>query len=525
MRMNRAESRAQESGEASTAASFDSAAALAPAFPTSADRNRINFLTDGRPAPAWSRADTIVLCALLVAAIGTRCWRLGWPAGPVFDERLTIPEAREVLRGLPFRDYHPPLTGYLMGLSIQLLGDIPAGWRAANAVCGSFLVAVTYLLGRRMFGSRLAGACAAAFVLFDGFFLVESRYALMDIFHVTFGACAYLMLFRFGQQRQSAARRRTVFWMAVALGLDLGSKILIPIITTGLVGSFLIVSILAEHGVTDLNSLRSRRPPGTDRQIMATLGLVGGVCALLYVMVFLPNYWHGWWHGAGDYISYLGWSVHYNQAIKSDRPYASHWWSWPFMLRPLFFWSDTFLATDTVLVLGFGNPVIWWGVVVAIVAVAVQVASNRSVPRAFLLSGYAAYMLMWVPISRFTLLYHYMSALYVGTVALGAVVAECWEGKARSWVPAGLLLCVIPALIFGGGLVGWIAAIALAAGYAVMARRDARQAGRFVALVFMLMVLATFVYCFPIWTGGVLPLAALRDRIWFYAPVLKKWGF
>ncbi len=459
-----------------------------------------------------------------MGAIGTRGWRLGWPTEPVFDERITIPKARDVMRGLPFSDYHPPLTGYIMGLSIRIVGDIPAGWRTANALFGSLLIAITYLLARRMFGSRLAGALAAVFVLLDGFFLVESRYALMDIYHVTFAACAYLMLFRFGQQSESASRHRTILWIALALGLDLGSKLLIPVVTTALVVSFLIVSMMAERGVTGLNDWRGGRPPGTGRQIVATLALLGGVCALLYIMVFLPNYWNGWWHGAGDYVSYLGWSFTYNQRAASVRPNASRWWSWPFMLRPLFLWSDTFLDTDVALILGLGNPVIWWGVVVSIVALGVRVASNRSVPRAFLLIGYAAYMLMWVPISRFTLLYHYLSALYLGMLALGAVVAECWEGKAQSWVQAGLLLCAIPALIFDGGRIGSIAAIALAAGYAILARRNARHAGRFVAVVFMVVAAATFVYFFPIWTGDVMPLPVLRSRLWFYAPALEKWA-
>ena len=59
------------------------------------------------------------------------------------------------------------------------------------------MVGVTYLLGWRMFDSRLAGTLAAVFVFADGLFLVDSRIARIDIVYLTFVAIAYWLLFRF----------------------------------------------------------------------------------------------------------------------------------------------------------------------------------------------------------------------------------------------------------------------------------------------------------------------------------------
>ena len=85
------------------------------------------------------------------------------------------------------------------------------------------MVGITYLLGRRMFVSRLAATLAALLLVCDGLFLVNSRTALHDIFYVTFGALSYLMLFRFlGTPPRSQAR--TLIGMGIALGLCLGSS-------------------------------------------------------------------------------------------------------------------------------------------------------------------------------------------------------------------------------------------------------------------------------------------------------------
>jgi len=158
--------------------------------------SRAGILTDGLTAPDWMLADVALLSALMAGAIFTRFWRLGWPPAPIFDEMIMVSQARDFLNSSPVFDYHPPLATHLIALGIWLFGDVPWGWRVANAACGSALVGITFLVGRRMF-SRLAGALAALFVLCDGLFLVDSRFAIMEIFHITFAAWAFLMLFRY----------------------------------------------------------------------------------------------------------------------------------------------------------------------------------------------------------------------------------------------------------------------------------------------------------------------------------------
>ncbi len=498
----------------------ESPVSLTP-FQVGKGERRACILTDGVAAPDWLLADSALLCALMAGAIFTRFWRLAWPPTPVFDEVIMVGQAHDFLNSIPVFDYHPPLATHLIALGIWLLGDVPWGWRVANAACGSALVGITFLVGRRMFGSRLAGALAALFVLCDGLFLVDSRFAIMEIFHITFAAWAFLMLFRYSQQSNPISQRRALVWLGVSLGLCLGSKFLIPMVTATLVAGFLIFDIAGRQSET--GSFPRRLTSATMAPAAAALALVGGISAFIYLCIFFPNYWFGWWQGLGDYFAFAGWSVTVNRALPTTSNLSSPMWTWPLMLRPLVYWNHKFFEPDRLLILGLGNPVVWWGIVLSMVIFAAQALTTRSVPRTFLLIAYIVYLAMWLPIFRFKFLYHYMSSVYVGFLAVGAVVAECWQGRARRWEQIGLMICVLPALVLGLRMLAPVAAVAIGAGYALSLRRGALYAGRFAAATFICAAILLFVYLFPIETGQIVPLAELQRRLWWYAPGLERW--
>jgi len=135
------------------------------------------MIDEGQPL-RWLRLDSIVLLTLVAAASITRLWHLAEPADEVFDEHYTVSLARDYLLGLPHSATHPPLSNLLMALCMKLLGDDALAWRLPGAVIGIALVAITYLLGRRICGSRSVAGLAAAFTVTDGLFLVDSRIAL-----------------------------------------------------------------------------------------------------------------------------------------------------------------------------------------------------------------------------------------------------------------------------------------------------------------------------------------------------------
>ncbi len=146
-------------------------------------------------APSWSGFDRAAISTSIVVAVVLRFWRLGSPSEPVYDETKVLTQAQSFLHGWrPPYSSHPPFGKLVVALSVRLFGDSPWGWRAVNALIGTALVPITYLLARRLFRSSLAASIAALLLLCEGMFLIASRLAMINIVYITTGAWAYLML-------------------------------------------------------------------------------------------------------------------------------------------------------------------------------------------------------------------------------------------------------------------------------------------------------------------------------------------
>ncbi|MGH7813517.1 MAG: phospholipid carrier-dependent glycosyltransferase [Candidatus Binataceae bacterium] len=454
-------------------------------------------------APAWANLDTIIISALVIAAAFFRFWRIGHPAEIVFDEVHFVGQARKYIHGEYFLDPHPPLAKLVIAAGIWLFGDHPWAWRVGNATVGTALVGITYLLGRRISGSRLGATLAAGIILFDGMFLVYSRIAVIDITYVTCGAAAYLFFFRFLQTPGARARRTTLIWMSIALGLCVAGKLYIPAITFLLVTGFLAyVLVYGAEGISPPLGWSSRR-------VLGTALLVGGVSGAVYIAVYLPKFYWGWWGGMEDVLKYILVEVPgYEKAVTAPtHPYSSPWWTWPLMLRPVAFWQKFPPGNGEVRTIwGGGNPLLWWGALSAIAITAVRAVERPNLTRWFLVIGYLGYMIIWVPIIRTTFLYHYLPAVYLGYLALALVLADFIEGRGEPIEHAAILIPVIAACLLGIHIL-WLSALicaAIAGGYALCVYRD-YPAGRYVAGVYIAGAVILYFYFLPIWMGWSIP--------------------
>jgi hypothetical protein len=116
----------------------------------------------------WLSIDTIAILLLTAVAGFLRFWHISHPPEIVFDEVHFVGQARHYLHDETFLDPHPPVAKLVIAAGIALFGDHPASWRYGNATLGTLMIAVTYLLGRRMFRSRLAAFLGAALIALDG---------------------------------------------------------------------------------------------------------------------------------------------------------------------------------------------------------------------------------------------------------------------------------------------------------------------------------------------------------------------
>lgn len=193
------------------------------------------------------------------------------------------------------------------------------------------------------------------------------------------------------------------------------------------------------------------------------------------------------------------------------------------MLRPVAYWQHFPKVGDVATIWGAGNPLTWWGALAAITITAVRAIERPNLSRAFLVIGYLSYLVIWIPVDRILFLYHYMPSVYMGYIALAAVLTDCWRGETEVWERLVLLTVTMAAVLLALGRVyGTIAAVIMGVVYMVLISRS-RYSSRFVCVVFLVATAALFVYFLPLWLGLPITRSGYYARMWFQGPGLRDW--
>jgi dolichyl-phosphate-mannose--protein O-mannosyl transferase len=209
------------------------------------------------------------------------------------------------------------------------------------------------------------------------------------------------------------------------------------------------------------------------------------------------------------------------------------------MLRPVAYWLYLLPNGDVATIWGAGNPLLWWAVIPAMMITAVRALQRPDVTREFLVIGYLAYFVVWIPITRILFLYHYMPSVYIGYLALAGLLADFWNGEARKWETLTVLFTMFPVLMVGLGhiavathpwwiplsllgIVGMPPLLIMVFVYLVLSDRP-RLVGRFVVVVFLATALLLFLYYFPVWVGLPITRSGYYARMWLEGPGLQNW--
>ncbi len=194
--------------------------------------------------------------------------------------------------------------------------------------------------------------------------------------------------------------------------------------------------------------------------VWATISLVA-IPLVVYVISYIP--WamidgHQLWTGVpaghdGQTLLELTAQMYgYHNGLTAPHPASSPWWAWPFDLKPVWFYQDSFAGGTTAAIYDAGNLVIWWLGVPAMVFVSIMAFRRRSLALALIAIGFAAQWIPWARIDRAAFQYHYYTALPFVIMALAYFVAELWNGATRrTWMWARIVAGVAiigPALMW-----------------------------------------------------------------------------
>jgi dolichyl-phosphate-mannose-protein mannosyltransferase len=375
------------------------------------------------------------LIGLIVAAFATRLMSLFTPNAVVFDEVYFKAFAAHYLDGRYYFDIHPPLGKLILAGFAHLIGLAPdamlngtaVGLRLIPAIAGMLLVPVVWGILRRLGASRPFAFLGALLILLDNALVVESRFILMDSMLLLFGLGG---IYFYLVARDTTTKLRWL-WLALA-AVSAGAAMSIK--WTGL-------SSLGVIGLVWLWDQPNRKVRHLHR--LGELLLF----ALIPIVIYLGSFWLHFkllpLSGDGDAFmlprfqatlignsqydptvrldfidkfAQLNYEMYQaNQTLTATHPYGSHWYSWPLEQRPVYYWQgDTLPDGRQGNIYLLGNPIIWWGVWIAITTgigyAIIKRHHLRPVTVASLALTSTAYLINFVPfmaVPRVMFLYHY----------------------------------------------------------------------------------------------------------------------
>ncbi len=375
----------------------------------------------------------------------------GYPSETVFDEVHFGKFISGYFTHEYFFDIHPPLgkllisaMGYIGGfapsfsfaqIGQQFPDDTYIWLRLLPMIAGTLVPIFVYLLAKRLGFSNLASFSAGILISLDNALLSQSRFILLDLFLLLFGFSAMWAYFKYRQDD-----RISFLFLAGILG-----TLSVSVKWTG--GTFLLIILILE-----IIALIKVKDLGKFKKLCLPLLSLVGIPALIYFLIFAMHLGLLNKAGTGDAFMTLGFqktlrgSIYNNdpavkpanlfqkffelnfQMYKSNatltagHPYASKWYTWPFMARPIYYWYHAPGPTENApsRIYFIGNPLVWWGSTVAVIyALILVIGKKNKLEQGFsrnvatlnlLLGSYFINLLPFLSIKRAMFLYHYLAA-------------------------------------------------------------------------------------------------------------------
>lgn len=437
--------------------------------------------------------------ALIILGLATRFAFIWWPNEIVFDEVHSGKIIASYFTGeFSFFDVHPPLGKLLVVLALWFRGsglgfdfaNIGEGYgvipyitlRFLPNLFGALIPLIIFWLARELNFSKLAAFSAGLFLVLDNALITHSHFLVFDAFMLFFGLAGLAAFFR-------ARNKSYNFNWLILAGLLIGSSL-----SSKWAGLAFLSAALLTLALDNLAKLIKtgasffRRKSGY--AILKEFFALVAVPAIVYVSVFAIHFELITKPGSANAFlspefqsrNFYGKLIELNRAmytvnagILAPHPYSSKPYTWPLVLRSVYYWnksSPAAVAPPTIArIYLLGNPAVWWGStffgLLALVFWWPRASPSKKWLPVWL---WLISMLPFIFVERTLFLYHYFTAL--------------------------------------------IAAVMLAAGWLGDAPQKRRRIKTFTLYAALAAALAGFVYFAPLTYGFYLTEAAFKSRLW-----------
>ena len=179
----------------------------------------------------------------------------------------------------------------------------------------------------------------------------------------------------------------------------------------------------------------------------------------IYTLCYIPFFTLG--HNFLDMVALQTEMYNYHAHLVATHPYASSWWQWPILERPISYFYHDFrtgvAANDpnaccVAEILALPNPFVWWAGLITVPAVGVYAWLEHNRGYALLVIAYFLQWLPWILSPRIAFEYHFYPNLAIIVLCNAIILQKLWH-----WVPEGAENSFTPRLGVGIylGVVAW----------------------------------------------------------------------
>jgi hypothetical protein len=181
------------------------------------------------------------------------------------------------------------------------------------------------------------------------------------------------------------------------------------------------------------------------------VGVMLVVSGAIYTLCYIPFFTLG--HNFLDMIALQTEMFNYHDHLVATHPYASSWWQWPILERPIsYYYHDWRTGIDTsnpaaccvAEILALPNPFVWWFGLFTVPAVAFFAWFERNRGYALLIVAYVFQWVPWIASPRIAFEYHFFPNLAIIVLCNAIVLQKLWN-----WVPAGASSPLVPRVSVG----------------------------------------------------------------------------
>ncbi|MEK3875109.1 glycosyltransferase family 39 protein [Paenibacillus sp. FSL M7-0420] len=376
----------------------------------------------------------------------------GMPAN-LFDEQSVIPKNSNFMNStyfdeiyhartayehyhniVPYENTHPPLGKLLIGVGMELFGVNPFGWRIIGTLFGIAMLPLIYIMAMRLFRKTTYAALAAGLFALDFMHFTQTRISTIDVYGVFFIMLMFYFMQRYFTMNFYRMPLRTtlapLFWSGLFFGIGVASKWIVIYGGAGL-AIMLVLSLLdryreykaagrllAEGKLSGQELKAACRTAdqsfwkNTIITLASCIGFFVIIPGIIYSLSFIPSL-----SASAEGFTVKGLidaqknMYNYHSQLVATHPFASSWWEWPFMKRPVWFFSggEGLPAGKASSIVTMGNPLIWWTGIFTMLAAVWFTLKRRDKSLYMIWIGFFSQYVPWMLVPRETFLYHYFA--------------------------------------------------------------------------------------------------------------------